>query len=499
MGKNIPPLWRHQLEGCGRASMRHDFAFFFEVGTGKSRTVIETLWHKYRERGTLLRTLIFTPPMVVPQFRGEWFLYTDVKKSDVVALTGPGKRRLKTFLENINRPKIFITNYESLSMKDLYKAFLEWSTEIVVFDESHKLKSPGAVRSKLANDIANPFDFKLKKRKPKPYTYLMTGTPVLNSPMDLFQQCKILDGGETFGGNYFAFRAKYFRDRNAHMPSTKYFPDWRPMELTRDGFDAVSEINGKLQEISMRVEKKDCLDLPPEVDVTVKVGMTTEQTRLYQEMKQDLITYMNSKACVATMALTKALRLMQIASGFVSVQGDDGQVTISLDDTPKREALKELLEEICADPKNKVIVWTVWRETYRHIGDTCAALKLGFVEVHGEISESKKRANIDSFRNDANVRVFVAHPQSGGVGLNLVEAGYSIRYSRTFSLEQYLQSRARNHRGGSLEAGHEKITYYELVADQTIDALVNQKLANKIDVSNSLLSNLISELKLQEE
>ncbi len=489
-----PPLWEHQEVGVKRALAVHNFAFFFEMGVGKSRTVIETLSKRFQARQTLLKTLIFCPPIVVPQFRDEWLKYTGLKGRDVIALQGSAKKRLKVFQEN-KGPKIFITNYEALSMKDLFQAFLEWAPECLVYDESHKVKSPTSQRSKLADQLANPFDKKLKKAKPKPHTYLLSGTPVLNSPMDLFQQYKVMDGGETFGNNFFAFRAKYFRDRNAAMPSQKHFPDWRPMTLSRDGVDAIGEINRKLQETSMRVEKKDCLTLPPEVDVTIKVGMTPEQTRLYTQMKNDLITYMGSKACIASMALTKALRLMQIASGFVSVTGDDGQIEISLDNTPKLEALKELLEDICADPKNKVVVWSTWRKTYADIGAACIALKLGFLEIHGGVSESKKVANIAAFRSDPLCRVLIAHPGSGGVGVNLVEAGYSIRYSRTFSLEQWLQSRARNHRGGSLEAGHKSITHYELVAEDTIEELAVRKLASKIDMSESLLSNLVSDLK----
>jgi SNF2 family DNA or RNA helicase len=494
MSGQPPPLWAHQKDGVFRATSQHNFAFFAEVGTGKSRMVIETLAARYKEKG-FGKTLIFTPPIVVGQFRGEWIRYTGIKPQLVVALQGSQVKRLKDFLYNSAVPKIFITNYEALSMKGLYSAFLDWAPEFIVWDESHKLKAHDSARAKLAADLSNPYDKKLKKPKPKPHTYLMTGTPVLNSPMDLFQQCKVLDGGKTFGDNIWAFRAKYFRDRNAHMPSQKHFPDWRPMEKKRDGFDAVGEINQKLQEISMRVEKKDCLDLPPEVDITVKTEMSPKQAKAYQEMKQELVTYLGDKACVATLALTKALRLMQIASGFLTVAGDDGPATISFDENAKKDALKGLLEEITSDPKNKCIIWSVWKETYNHIREVATALGLELVEVHGEISESKKRANIDRFRSDGALRLILLHPASGGTGLNLVEAGYSIRYSRTFSLEQYLQSRARNHRGGSLEAGHEKIVYYELCAANSIDETVCSKLKNKIDMSESLLANLIQELK----
>src|SRR6202041_1640309 len=106
-----------------------------------------------------------------------------------------------------------------------------------------------------------------------------------------------------------------------------------------------------------------------------------------------------------------------------------------------------------------------------------------FVEVHGGISAAQKQKNIEAFQTDPNVQIYLGHPGSGGIGVNLTISDTSIFYSRTFSLEHYLQARARNHRGGSKEAGHEKITHYDLVCEDTIDELAVQKLANKMNMS----------------
>ena len=498
---NIPPLWNHQAEAVRRAQGLSDYALFFEQGCGKSRTMIEILKHRFNEGGEILRTLIFCPPIVVSNWVNEWKLFTKIDPRGVVPLLGPGKKRAKTFeKESAGLGRVFITNYEALLMKDLHQLFSVWAPEAIVFDESHKLKSPSTARSKLANELANPYDSKNKKRLPKPFTFLLSGTPILNSPMDIFQQYKILDGGYTFGSNYFAFRAKYFRDRNAGMPKDRYFPKWEAMSKAKDGFDAIQEIKTLIASKSMRVEKKDCLDLPPEVPVLVKVDLSPEQARLYKEMKNELLTYFKSKACVATLAITKALRLMQITSGYISVEtpGDtDERVELALEETPKIKALRELLEEIVIEQGQKVLVWAVFRYNYKQIRDVLEALKINFVEVHGGISESKKRVAVDTFKSDPDCKVFLGHPGSAGLGINLTVAGYSIFYSRNFSLEQYLQARARNHRGGSKEAGHSSITHYDLVCEGTIDELVVEKLANKQDLSDQLLANLAHELEGQ--
>lgn len=492
-------LWEHQKQAIQNAGMLQNYALFFEQGTGKTRTCLEIMRGKFNNQGRLLRSLILTLPLPVPQWRGEWLEFTKIPPKNVVLLQGPGKKRLKSFLEQIAKDPntVFITNHESLLMRDLFVALKDWRPEVVVFDESHKFKSHTAKRSKLAWEIANPRDMATKRSISKPHTYLLSGTPVLNSPMDLFQQFKILDGGYTFGGNYFAFRGRYFRDRNVGMPSDRYFPNWEVMTIEKDGIDGMTEIQNAIAAQSMRVLKKDCMDLPPDVFVRVPVAMNRDQQRLYDEMKQDLITYYKSKACVASLALTKAIRLMQIASGFVAahtVGAEDEKTEIDLGVTPKLDALKELLSEI-VENGGKVLVWAVFKHNYKQIAQVCEDLKIKYVEVHGGISEKQKLANVKSFQTDPDTKVFIGHPLSGGIGLNLVVAGYSIFYSRNFSLEQYLQALARNNRGGSKEAGHEKITHYNLVCENTIEELALRRLASKEELSERLLGSLIDELE----
>lgn len=502
--------WAHQLKAVRQAESLHDYGLFFEQGTGKTATAIHLIRSKFNQAGRILRVLIFTLPLPIPQWREEWIQNSNIDTRLLVPLYGPGAKRLKTFNAQAweqghsfsagePRSVIFITNYESLLMKDLYRAFTEWEPDVIVFDESHKCKSHSAQRSKLAYDLANPHP---KSPRKKPFTYLLTGTPVLNSPMDLFQQFKILDGGQTFGWNYFSFRAKYFRDRNAGMPKDRYFPKWEIMSLAKDGRNATGEIQQLISAKSMRVLKSDCLDLPPEVSVPVKVGMSKEQTRIYNELRKEFVTYYNSKACIATLAITKALRLMQITSGFISTESpgeaDGERILHTLPGTPKEAALEELLQEICVEQGHKVLVWAVFKPNYEFIKAVCDRLKIKYIEVHGGVSEGKKRANVEAFKTQDDISVFVGHPGSGGIGLNLTVAPYSIFYSRTFSLEHYLQARARNHRGGSKEAGHSSITHYDLVCEGTIEEIAVEKLANKEEMSENLLSQMVEELVRQD-
>lgn len=492
-------LWAHQKQAIQNAAMIHNYALFFEMGTGKTRTAIEIMRGKFNANGKVLRTLIFTLPLPVPQWKDEWRKFTKLPKDKVTLLQGPGKKRLKDF-EKVTADRegrVVVTNYEALLNNALFKAFKDWKPDVIVWDESHKCKSHTAKRSKLAFELSNPHDFVTKRPLYKPHTYLLTGTPYLNSPMDLFQQFKIMDGGQTLGRNFFAFRGQFFRDRNAGIPKDRYFPKWEIMTKQKDGIDGLAELQGRIGPISMRVEKETCLDLPPEVIQPVLVGMNKEQERVYKEMKNELISYYRSKACVANMALTKALRLMQIASGFVAAAtpGDESE-TVELDfgDTPKCSALSELIEEITGAGK-KALVWAVFRFNYQQIAKVCEALNVGYVQVHGGVSDKEKLKAVEQFRTDPKIQILIGHPLSGGIGLNLTIAPYSIFYSRNFSLEQWLQARARNHRGGSKEEGHAKITHYNLVCENTIEELAVQKLQGKEDMSDKVLGELIQDLE----
>jgi SNF2 family DNA or RNA helicase len=479
----IPP-WKHQVEAIERAALHpnapSDFALFFEMGTGKTGTLINILRARFNEKQKIMRTLILCPPIVIKNWKEEWKKHSTIDPCHIILLTGSGEKRARTFMEegytrdtHAPQGKIFVTNYEALLMDALFEQILAWKPEVLVLDESHKCKDAKSKRTKKAIQLST-----LAKHR-----YLLSGTPVLNSPLDLFSQFVILDQGATFGKNFFAFRGRYFRDRNAGMPRDRYFPKWEVVP------GALEDINQKIFVKGMRVEKKDCIDLPPMVYQTIKVPMEGEQARLYKEMKKDLITFLKDKAVTATMAMTKAMRLMQIASGYAkTAEGEE----ISLGQTPKQVALKELLEELT--PNHKVLVWAVWKENYAQIRQVCEELGVGYTEVHGDIPSGQKFANVDRFNTDSKCRVLIGHPGSGGIGINLVVASYSIFYSRNFSLEQSLQAEARNYRGGSLEAGHEKITRIDLVCEGTIDELVSEKLAMKEEIGEKLLSDLSLEL-----
>lgn len=323
---------------------------------------------------------------------------------------------------------------------------------------------------------------------------ILTGSPVLNSPMDLYQQFKILDGGQTFSYvdyrsgrteplTFRGFQHTYFTDRNAGMPKQKYFPKWELKTLERDRLDAMGEISRLITKKSMRIERKDCLTLPPNEEVVIEAELSSTQKKLYAEMVREFITWYKGNPVVARLALTKTIRLLQITSGFVKTE--DGK-EMYLDENPKQEALRELLTDIA--PSGKCLVWSVFKENYRQIRAVCDSLGLPYVEVHGAIGSQAQDTAVREFQTNPAIRVFIGHPESGGEGINLVQAPYNIFYSRTHSLKHSIQASARNQ---SQDSQHLKTVRYDIVAKNTLDEVVAEIVRDKQKMTESVYAELV--------
>ena len=469
----IPNLWKHQADTIARGCREPDLGLLFEQGTGKTRTMIEIIRRLYANYNGVQKTIIFAPKIVNANWKKEFAMFSKINPKDILVLQKAGTKRIKDFLAavgpDLSGSKIIITNYEAVQMDDLFSLLKQWGPRILVCDESQRVKNPDSLRAKKVVEIADLCA----------HNYVLTGTPILKNAMDIYMQYRILDRGQTFGRNFFAFRNMYFEDENAGFKGKQsYYPSW----IARD--EAYDILQDKISKKSVRVLKKDCLDLPPFVRQTVETEMSPEQTKAYKEMLREYITFLDKQtgpaAVVAQLAVTKSLRLQQIVSGFAK----DEHGNIHRLDCPRLKVLEELLDDIARN--HKVIVWAVFHENYKMIAELCDALKLPYREIHGGITGPQVQQNMEDFRKDPEVRVMIANQRAGGVGVNLVESDYSIYYSKGYSLEDDLQSEARNYRGGS--EIHKSVTRIDIVCPGSIDELVNEALTAKQTISDKILS-----------
>lgn len=460
----MPTLWEHQLRAAEAAASRSYFAFFYETGVGKTPAVIEALRRVYNGAQRIQKTLIFAPVTVCPQWKEEFLRWTKLPESKIHVLTMDGKKRT-AILERTEGP-IVITNYEAIvSIKGFYAALLKWKPEILVCDESHLLKDPTASRSKNILPLAEG-----AARR-----YLLTGTPILNSPMDLFGQYRVMDLGKAFGKNFYYFRKLYCVDKNAGMPKQKYFPRWEVRDAALPTFSKI------MAETSMQAKKSECLDLPPLVKIDVPIELSPQQRKLYEQMKRECIVELNGETAVAEFAMTKTLRMQQILCGFVSSGSEDSEAQW-VGDNGRLKALSDILESLRGQ---KIIIWTVFKPTYEAIFNICEKLGRKAVMLTGLQSTKEKYDNVNEFRT-GSADTLISNPAAGGTGINLQEAPYSIYFGRTYNLAHYIQSEARNYRGGS--DIHERVTHYHLVARGTLDEVVLEALHKKQSVADTIMN-----------
>ena len=461
--------WDHQIKCVEKARTRDNLAIFASCGVGKTLITVDIIRELCNRERTFFPTLILCPKIVVKKWKEEFSNNSKVPPEQIILLVGSGKQRLSLLQKaraKFHGKMIVVCNYESVQMKELLAEIMSWAPKVLVCDEVHRCKNPTALRTKKVIQIA--------KNSAK-YKYILTGSPILNSPLDLFAQYLILDGGETFSKNFFVFRASYFYDRNSGMPKQSYFPDW----VLRK--DSKEKIAAKIAASSFQARKEECLTLPPLLRVRINVDMAPIQAKSYKQMEDQFITFVNGSACIAELAITKSLRLQQLVTGFVN--NDDGAPEL-FDENPRLEALEELLESLV--PTEKVLVWCNFKEQYRMIGEMLTKNKIKHVFLTGEQTTKQQNESEKSFNEDPEVRVLVGHPKSAGIGVDFIEASSMVYYSRSFSLEDNIQSEARNYRGGSEK--HPKITRYDLVAKDTIDEVILDALDRKENVGKTILN-----------
>jgi SNF2 family DNA or RNA helicase len=437
-----------------------------EPGTGKSAVAINWLRHKFNKHGMVLPTLILCPSIVVENWNREFKAHASpVLQEQVVLLKGDVKKRARHMLLEAGR-NVFVTNYEALHNPTFVNAVKRRGIRCLVLDESHRAKNPASKLAKTLIQLADTMSYKI----------ILTGTPVLNSQLDLWSQLRIL-GANIVPQNFYTFRAKYFYDANARMPKHVYFPKW-VVKPTAD-----EDLQRILSASAFTAKKSEALDLPPLLKQTVSVPLTDKQRRVYDDMERDFFaTFENEGRCVTTTVVTKLLRLQQICSGVFPIETQDKERRVVLLPAEKLNALSEILEGIPRE--HKVIIWTHWTDTLAPI-ESVVKTYGDYVMLTGQTPQAEREEAIRRFNEDERCRIFIGNQAAGGIGINLTAASYMIYYSKTHNLEHDIQSEARSHRGGSER--HESVTRIDIVTENTIEEEIDACLTRKQKIGERLL------------
>jgi SNF2 family DNA or RNA helicase len=459
--------YKHQLTALEKSWNRETYAYFMEMGTGKTKVLIDNMSMLY-DKGKIDSALIIAPKGVVKTwYEQELPTHLPDHIENVTVLwqsniTKGQQEKLESLFEIETALHILIMNVEALSTDKGVKfaqKFLNSHKTLMAIDESTTIKTPTAKRTK--NIIGLGATSK--------YRRIMTGSPVTKNPLDLYTQCEFLDPYLLDSSSYYAFRNRYAVMRTMHVRG-------RSIQVV-DYFQNMAELSEKLKGFSYRVLKEDCLDLPPKNFIKRYITLTKDQKKVYEQMKKEALSILNGKVSSTMTVLTQLMRLHQITCGHFTA--DDGS-TQNIDSNRIKE-LMNILEET----EGKAIIWANYQKDILQIVENIEK-EYGpgsVVSYYGLTPQDERQDNIRKFQSDPRCRFMVGTPSTGGYGITLTAANTVIYYSNGYDLEKRLQSEDRAHRIGQKKT----VTYVDLICEDTVDEKIVKALRDKINIASEVL------------
>ena len=459
--------YAHQLTALEKSWNRENYAYFMEMGTGKTKVLIDNLAMLY-DKGKVNGALIIAPKGVV----GTWYnqeipthLPNHIENVTTLwqaNITKKQKESLDKLLKPGEELHILVMNVEAFSTTkgvEFATRFLNSHRPLIAIDESTTIKNPKAKRTKNIIHLAD-----LAK-----YRRVMTGSPVTKNPLDLFTQCYFLDPYLLGHESYYSFRMRYAIMKTANISG-------RQIQLV-SGFKNLGELSDKLKPFSYRVLKEDCLDLPDKIYMKRNINLTPDQLKLYNQMKKEALATLNGKVTSTVNALTQLMRLQQITCGHFTA--DDGSTQ-----PIKNNRITELMD-VLEETEGKAIIWAHYQYDITNIIKEVTKVHGpgSIVDYYGLTPQDERQGNIKKFQDDPKCRFIVGTPATGGYGITLTAANTVIYYSNGYDLEKRLQSEDRAHRIGQQKS----VTYVDLICDDTVDEKIVKSLRKKINIASEVL------------
>ncbi len=448
--------WRHQREAVAFVQQlygrgKHGAMIAAVMGTGKSGMTV----YLCSEEGFQL-ILILCPLRVVQVWQPQFEMHSTVpfmvvplddSYSNVRAKRDEAERKIKLAKARAV-PVVVVINYDSVWRSPFAEWALRKKWDLVVADEIHRCKAPGGKASRYLARLGKAARYRLG----------LSGTPMPHSPLDVYAYFRFIDPS-IFGWSYNRFRQ--------HFAVMGGYQNHQVV-----AYDNLDELNRKFYSVAFACGK-DVLDLPPEVHITYTCQLGAEARKVYRSLERDLIAEVQSGEVTAANALVKLLRLQQITGGHIRTdEGRDVQI-----DSAKMNLLRDVFEDIA--PDEPVVVFCRFHkdlEAANRVADETGRRSL---ELSGRMDELKRW-------QAGEAPVLAVQIDSGGVGIDLTRARYSIYYSLGFSLGSYEQSLARIHRPGQTRS----VEYIHLLAEGTVDGKVMAALGKRADVVNTVLQQM---------
>ena len=455
--------YEHQKNALSQSAEKTEWAYFMEMGTGKTKVTIDNIAYLYLQR-KITSVLIIAPKSVYTNWESE----IETHMPDVL--------KYKIYKWNIDKPKdyfkmdespdlkIFLINVEALSTKRGYQACVEYllknKLNFVALDESTTIKNRSAKRTKNI----------LGLRSLSSIRRILTGSPITKSPLDLYTQCQFLSPQLLGFTSYLAFRNRYAEMTDIPVGSGRFIsiPKY---------YKKLDELEEKMKSFATRIRKDQCLDLKPKVRSKRYIELEGEGKKIYERLKTHALAIVEDSTISFSNKLTEIIKLHQVCNGFTK---DDNGKILRLHDQ-KVKALHEVIEET----DGKIIIWAnyLW-----NIHEIINSLKTKYgeesvVSIYGEVNVQDRQEAVRRIQKDEHTRFLVANPTTGGFGLTLTACNTVIYFSNNYNLEVRMQSEDRAHRLGQKGT----VVYVDIVAKGTLDEAIMKSLTNKGQIAAKTL------------
>jgi superfamily II DNA or RNA helicase len=350
-------------------------------------------------------------------------------------------------------PLIFAVNYESIWRKGLDEALLKWQPDLLVMEESHKIKAPGGKASRYIGRLG----MRSKQRCG------LTGTLMPNSQLDVYGQFRALDPG-IFGTSFSRFRDEYAHvyDHNG-VPIIQYYKNQK-------------QLAEKIAPITVQVESK-VLKLPEPIHDSRMFDLTPSERKIYDEIEQEYCTETEQGYLTVTNGLTKILRLQQLTGGWLPLREDNIEAELKRIGKSKQDLLRDLLEDIPSD--EPVVIFARFTADLDSVKEVAAELKRPYGEISG-------RAYDKGLWDQGKVINLGINVKSGEGIDTLKKARYGIFYSVGYSNGEFEQCVGRLRRPGMRDFCY----FYHLVARNTVDIAVYKALKAKQSIRDQVIGYL---------
>jgi len=432
----ISTLYDYQQSAIDKTANLKVAGLFMDMGLGKTRCAIELV--KIRQQ-RINRVVWICPVSLKITAREEILKHTDCKKEDIYLFDS------KTKSDNVPKATWYIVGLESFSSSNRMvlaaNSIIDENTFVVV-DESSYIKGHSSIRTRRITQMCQHAKYRL----------ILTGTPLSEGYKDLYSQMVFLSSEILQYNSFYSFSANHL----------EYHPDYPGMVIKAHN---TKHLASKIEPYIFQITKDEALDLPKKIYESRYCGLTNAQREYYNKAKQEILVESDIQESYLIFQLFGALQ--QIVSGFWNYEG----VLLEIDND-RMDLLSDVIEQI--PESESVIIWCKYVYSVQKIADL---LKADSVLYYGGINENERHKNLELWKSGRK-RFLIATMATGGHGIDLTKARYTIFYENEFKYAHRIQAEDRAHRIGQ----EQRPIYISLYASCGIESRIERAIAKKENV-----------------